>query len=312
MVAKVTIIAGCILLLLFLSCHREDHWPNDKCSLTNLEIETGKCTSPSTYDLTLNFKYHNAGNKFFNVYARNNKLIGTFKLADLPLTIKDFKRSGNEYDFIKIVINEHPDCFVVAEFKPPVCEEGECKIAELKTSVGACNADGTYHLLIDFKHQDAGNQFFNVFVRNDKLIGTYKLADLPLTLKNFQRSGNVYDFIKIAINDKPGCFVVAEFKPPACKEESCAITDLKTDIGECTSDSTYNLKINFEHHNAGNDYFDVFIRNNIRIGTYKLKDLPLTIKNFKVSGKDFDYLRICINDKADCCKAIEFKAPGCK
>ena len=283
-----------------------------KCSINELRTDIGECHSDGTYDLKINFNHHNAGNDYFNVYGRDAKLIGTYKLANLPVTIKNFKRSGNEHDFIKVVINDREDCFAVAEFKPPACEERKCSINELKTDVGECHSDGTYNLKINFNHHNAGNDYFNVYGRGGSLIGTYKLANLPVTINNFKRSGNEYDFIKVVINDRDDCFAVTDFKPPACEERKCAINDLRTDIGECTSDTTYNLTLNFNHQHAGNDYFDVFIRDNKRIGTYKLSQLPLTIKNFKLSGRDYEFIRVCINDQADCCKAIEFVAPNCR
>ena len=313
-VAKVNIIACCILIFAFLACQRETdlNMEEEACILSDLRIETGECTSDSTYKLSIHFKYENTGNDYFDVFTRNNHKIGSYKLKDLPISIDHFKRSGKDFDFIKIVIKDKPDCFLVAEFKPPICEERKCSINELRTDIGECHSDGTYDLKINFNHHNAGNDYFNVYGRNAKLIGTYKLANLPVTINNFKRSGNEYDFIKVVINDREDCFAVTEFKPPACEERKCAINDLRTDIGECTSDTTYNLTLNFNHQHAGNDYFDVFIRDNKRIGTYKLSQLPLTIKNFKLSGRDYEFIRVCINDQADCCKAIEFVAPNCR
>ncbi len=283
-----------------------------KCSINELRTEVGECHSDGTFDLKINFNHHNAGNEYFNVYTRDGKLIGTYKLANLPITIKNFKRSGNDHDFIKVVINHKPDCFAVAEFKPPACEERKCSINELRTEVGECHSDGTFDLKINFNHHNAGNEYFNVYTRDGKLIGTYKLANLPVTIKNFKRSGNDHDFIKVVINHKPDCFAIAEFKSPACEERKCSISELVIHKEECTSDSTYHLTINFKHQNAGNEYFEVFTRNNIRLGTYKLSSLPLKIRNFKKSGRDYDFLRVCINDKDDCCKAIEFITPDCR
>src|SRR5690606_18585368 len=242
---------------------------------------------------------------------REGKLIGTYELAKLPITIKNFKPSGHDHDYIKVAINDRPDCFAATEFKPPACKEPECSITDLKTDIGECNADGSYYLTINFDYKNPGNKLFDVFVREGKLIGTYELAKLPITIKNFKPSGREHDFIKVIINDQPNCFVVTEFKPPECKDQECTITDLKADIGECTSKTTYNLLINFNHNNSTNEYFEVFIRENVRIGTYKLSALPLKLKDFKYSGKDFDYIRICINDNAACCKVLEFRPPNC-
>ena len=214
-------------------------------------------------------------------------------------------------------VNIIAGCFLIFTFLACQREvslnlEEECVLNDLVIDTGECTSDSTYKLTINFKYQHTGSDFFDVFVRNNQKIGSYKLSDLPITIEQFKRSGNDFDFIKIVIKDKPDCFLVAEFKPPACEARTCSINELRTDVGECTSDTTYNLTINFNHHNAGNDYFDVFTRDNKRIGTYKLSGLPLTIKNFKLSGRDYDFIRVCINDKADCCKVIEFEAPKCR
>ena len=121
-VAKLHIIAGCLLIFTFLACQREVSLNiEEECILDDLVVTTGECTSDSTYKLTINFKYQHTGSDLFDVLVRNNKKIGSFKLADLPITIDHFKRSGNDFDFIKIVIKEKHACFLVAEFKPAVC-----------------------------------------------------------------------------------------------------------------------------------------------------------------------------------------------
>src|SRR5690606_35227255 len=185
--------------------------------------------------------------------------------------------SGKEFDFIKVIIKDNPECFAVAEFKPPACKEEECDISELSTDAGECLEDGTYKLTINFVYKNPGNKYFDVFAREGKLIGTYELAKLPITIKNFKPSGHDHDFIKVAINDRPDCFAATEFKPPACKEPECSITDLKTDIGECNADGSYNITINFDYKNPGNKYFDVYVREGKLIGTYELAKLPITI-----------------------------------
>lgn len=96
-----------------------------------------------------------------------------------------------------------------------------------------------------------------------------------------------------------------------CPSDQCEITNLTVDIGDCTGSGTYALTINFEYQNAGNDFFDVFVRNNEFIGFYSLADLPLTIPEFELSGFDYDYVKVCINDNPDCCMEIEFMPPNC-
>ena len=96
-----------------------------------------------------------------------------------------------------------------------------------------------------------------------------------------------------------------------CPVDECVITDLIVDIGDCTGSSTYELTINFAYQNPGNEFFDVFVRNNEFIGFFALADLPVTIPEFELSGFEFDYVKVCINDNPDCCNEIEFLPPNC-
>lgn len=310
---KVTSIVFWIFILALTGCQKDISFISDReCEISDLVIETGECTSNNAYHLTINFKHNLGNNHSFDIYTRNNQKIGTFKSSDLPIKIKDFKRSGNSHDFIKVVVHEKPGCFAVAEFEPPTCEKNKCLISDLRTETGECTSDNTYHLQINFKHNLPAQTTFELFTRNNNKLGTYKIQDLPIKIKDFKKSSSNHDFIKVVINGYPNCYLVHEFQSPECKKEECSITNLKVDIGECTSDNTYNLHINFNHANAGNAFFDVFIRDNKLIGTYKSSELPIKIKDFKTSGRNYDYIKVCINDNAHCCKAIEFKPPNCK
>ena len=283
-----------------------------KCKVSELKITTGECAEENTYQLTLDFDHANAGNDFFDVFVRENKRIGTYKLADLPVTIENFESSGNEYDFMKICINDNEECCKVAEFKAPDCQPEVCEIGELAIDPGECTGKNTYNLTLNFDHANAGNEHFNVYVRDNKLIGTYKLADLPITIENFESSGNEYDFMKICINDNEECCKVAEFKAPKCESQMCEISKLNLTSGACQTDSTYSLTINFDYKNPGNDLFEVYTRNNSYIGYFRLDELPLTIKDFKKSGLDYDYIKVCINDQENCCKEEEILSPKCE
>ncbi|NQU51127.1 MAG: hypothetical protein HQ522_01165, partial [Bacteroidetes bacterium] len=120
-----------------------------------------------------------------------------------------------------------------------------------------------------------------------------------------------YDFIKVCINDNADCCKVSEFLAPDCSVNECEIWGLSLTAGECITDSTYNLTINFNHQNTTNSWFEVFTRNNNNIGIFELSDLPLTITDFEKSGLEYDYIKIAINDNPDCIKANEIKPPGC-
>ena len=99
-----------------------------------------------------------------------------------------------------------------------------------------------------------------------------------------------------------------------CSDDSnnhCSINDLEITVGECNADGTYSLTLNFNYENPGNDYFEVYVRDDLLIGYYELTELPLTIEDFEISELDYDYIRVCINDVADCCQAMEWESPDC-
>ncbi len=195
------------------------------------------------------------------------------------------------------------------------CEDDdECEISELEVEVGECNNDETYSLTINFEYEGTDQEFFDLYVRNDEFIGYYALADLPLTIENFELSGYDNDYIKVCINDNLDCCEEIEWEAPDCdgNGDDCEISELEVEVGECNNDDTYSLTINFEYENTGDqEFFDLFVRNNVLIGYFALADLPLTIENFELSGYDNDYIKVCINDNSDCCEEIEWEAPDC-
>lgn len=301
-----------IALISMIACKKENSRV-DQCTIEKLIITPMECNTDSTYSVKIDFNHDGMEGQSFDVFVRNNEQIGNYSIDSLPIILKNFKRSGKEYDLIKICINDRLDCCLVEEFLPPKCEIEEVEIKAIRTKLGECTSDSTYRLTIDFDHSTlSANAKFNLFARNNKKIGTYPVKDLPLVLSNFQLSGKAEDFIKICIDGYPNSCKEYEFLPPICSVKKCSISNLKVDQGACTSDSTYALTINFKTENPGNEYFDVYVRNGISIGYYKLSDLPLTIKNFKESGKEYDYIKVCINDHPDCCQVIEFLTKDCK
>ena len=195
--------------------------------------------------------------------------------------------------------------------------EEVCEIRELIVEVGDCQSDSTYVIDINFGHANAANESFDVFLREDELISSNTLEDLPLRIEDFSPSGLEVDFIKICINDDPDCCQEIEFMPPSCLnedttiEELCEISNLVAEVGECTSDSTYILEINFEVANPDNESFDLFVRGDQLIDFFPITDLPIRLDSFSASGLDFDFIKVCVNDNPDCCQEIEFLPSDC-
>jgi len=198
---------------------------NTVCTIYDLEVITGDCNSDSTYNMTINFQYEEIGEQeFFNLYARNDELIGYFPLSSLPLTITNFPSSGENYDFVKVCINDTLDCCKEIEWIPPTCIiENNCEITSLDVVVGERNDDGsTYNLLLDFDFENTnGQEFFEIYFRDDVFYDYFQLSDLPITINDFPSSGLENDFIKIVINDMPECSENIEWINPCFSDTFC-------------------------------------------------------------------------------------------
>ena len=194
------------------------------------------------------------------------------------------------------------------------CEEDEellnCEITNMSIDVGDCISDSTYSLTLDFDYENPGNEYFDLFARDSAFLGYYKLSDLPLNL-DLMMSDLEYDYLLVSINDNSSCSSVIEWLPPNCGGGECEITNMSIDVGDCISDSTYSLTLDFDYENPGNEYFDLFARDSIYLGYYELSDLPLNLDTFMMSGLEYDYFLVSINDNSSCSSVIEWLPPDC-
>jgi len=192
------------------------------------------------------------------------------------------------------------------------CEDEElinCEITNLSIDVGDCVSDSVYNLTLDFDYENPGNEYFDLFARDSVFLGYYKLSDLPLNL-DLMMSGLEYDYLLVSINDNSSCSAAIEWLPPNCSGGECEITNLSVDVGDCVSDSVYNLTLDFDYENPGNEFFELFARDSVFLGYYKLSDLPLNL-DLMMSGLEYDYLLVSINDNSSCSAAIEWLPPDC-
>ncbi len=61
----------------------------------------------------------------------------------------------------------------------------DCAISNLSVTVGNCNPDYTYALTIDFNYINQESNEFRVYNSAGTIVGTYLLANLPITIPNY-------------------------------------------------------------------------------------------------------------------------------
>ena len=276
----------------------------DACEIWDLVIETGDCTSDSTYELTLDFNYANVSGDHFDLFA-NGTFFGFYAYSQLPLTIPNFPKSGNAYDWLKVCDNDNPDCCEVIEFMTVECGAGNCELWDLVVEVYDCEND-SFLVDIDFNYANVGADGFTI-QGNGLVYGTWDYGQLPITLALEADCETEYEFV-IKDVQYPDCQLVYELGEVCC--DACEIWDLVIETGDCTSDSTYELTLDFNYANVSGDHFDLFA-NGTFFGFYAYSQLPLTIPNFPKSGNAYDWLKVCDNDNPDCCEVIEFMTVEC-
>ena len=315
---KILFAAACLLIFLT-NCKKDEgnFSPLIACEIDSLSVTVGNCTSLSTYQVTIDFTYANPVDSIFIVHDRNFSVLGRWTLDQLPITIQNFPKGNSTYDYLKVgMFNQGPDtCQAEAEFLPPDCLDtiDFCLINDLEVIVGDCCADDSdfYELTINFFVQNPSTEFFDLFVRNGVLIGTYRFDQLPIRIAKFPKSGAMYDFIKIRDSGDGDCVIEHEFLSPDCSSTDCSISNFELEVGDCVCEDAYNITIDFDYQNATSDYFDVYVRNGEYLGSYRLDQLPLVIPNFEMSGNRDDYIKIVLNNDLDCSLEYEWTPPDC-
>lgn len=293
-------------------------FPYEPCELSKLHLKVGECHPDSTFQVILNFQVATpALVDSFDLWA-NAQYLGKFGINQLPLTIPNFPWNGNIFSTIRVCTGSAPHCCREKQFLNPACLPfGPCEVTNIFTQTGPCNLNGTYKLTVSFQATNPGNGQFSLYA-NNVLYGIFPLTAIPLVIPNFPASGNANDEIRICVNNAMGivpCCESKEFAAPNCSA-NCDIHDLTVITGDCTGDSTYQVKINFLVTGAPASSFQVFANGQL-FGTYTLNQLPLTIPNFPWNGGNNDVIKICLVNlnvppvAFNCCKTIEFAVPPC-
>jgi hypothetical protein len=294
-----------------------DCLPFGPCEITDIFLQTGPCTSDSTYKVTLNFNATNPGNGTFTV-SLHNDLIDTFNLTDVPLML-ELPWNGQQGDFITVCIlgaDSVPGavgCCRIKQFNVPACLF-PCSIVDVSLDPGDCDPlANTFQLHLDFEAINPGNALFEVW-GNGEYLGVFPLNALPILIPNFPANGNAVDVIKICINDQPDCCKTIEFQGPNC-DAPCEIYDLTVQTGDChPADSTYVVWVDFQVQNPGSNAFGLWANGQF-LGTFNLNQLPLQVPNFPWDGQGpNDLIKVCIvgnSGTLSCCRTLEFPTPDC-
>ena len=253
----------------------------EACSISNLFAEAHDCDENGQFLVDITFDYNNVTSPNFSIFGDGN-FYGLFGINEIDengfVTIGPFDEDAETvYGFVVQVQEQLGTCSSEDYFLGPIsCNEADsCAFSNLS----AINLCGT--LSVDFDYSNVTNQFFDLSL-DGELLDSYAYSDLPLSIE----LDEMPDQILISDNDNPDCFIDETISFVECMP--CEITDLIANR-ICISEET--VEINFNHNNAINQFFDLYV-DGLFYDSYEFASLPLeleldlTAAEIKVSEKD--------------------------
>lgn len=274
----------------------------DICELSNLTVETGECTGHNEFVLTLDFDVENAPGFGFDMFI-NGEFYEYFEYDELPLTLNEFPSSGNGLDTITVCDADNPDCCTSLVFESPECA---CSIFDATVQFIGCTSDSTFGVELEFFYENLPGDFVDVYF-DGVFIGFYSVNDIPLFIPNIPE-GDGNGVLGVCANDLNSCCTEVVVELVSCEGSECNIWDLIAEPGDCTSDSTFLLDIDFNYSNLPVDSILVY-GNEQLIGQYLVEPLLFQI-NFPVLG-NLTELTVCAVNAPDCCASYTFETPDC-
>ena len=108
---------------------------------------------------------------------------------------------------------------------------------------------------------------------------------------------------------EPDCCDTYSFTTPDCSLfGQCQINELVAEAGECNSDSTYGLVLEFNSLNLDIDSVIITGNGNF-IGQYEVTNQNISIAQFPVFDTPVTTLSVCAVGEPDCCDSFEFETP---
>jgi len=282
------------------------------CNIEELQFGFGDCQTDSTYILEVSFQYSNLLETDSVIITANDEFIGQYQLGLGLIIIENFPVFPNNLTVVTVCAVSAPDCCSTGEFETPNCEGGgDCHIYDLIVDVGDCQSDSTYILIVDFQFNNLPTDSVTI-TANEENIGTFHVHEGHIILEHFPVfPGNLTEIHVCALN-APDCCDVFVFETPNCEGgDECHLFDLVTHVGDCLTDSTYVLVVDFEFNNLHTDSV-LITANEEFIGQFHVHEGHIVIEHFPVFPGDNTVIHVCALGAPDCCDVYEFETPNCE
>jgi len=282
--------------------------PDCPCHIFELNVDILECTSDSTFAVALNFASENTPNHNIDVYL-DSIYLGFYNAQTLPLIITNVPE-GDGIGTLKVCASDHNDCCAEVGIPLKQCEGAECNIWDLFVEHGDCNSDTTYLLDFSFNYINLPGDSITV-TANGQYIGTYLIHPDFNRIEHFPVLESDTVHLLICAVGAPDCCEDFIYIAPDCSLfGQCNIWNLFSFIGECQTDSTYILHIEFNYANLPGDSVHITANGN-SIGDFPVNNGSIFIEDFPVLDSEQTTISVCAVGDDSCCGVLDFNTPNC-
>lgn len=280
------------------------------CVIYDLIVDTGLCNSDSTFSIDIVFDTLFFPGNTFVAYA-NGEVLDTFDLAPI-VHIADFPYTGF-FSAITVCALEDAECCATVEFEAPDCSTFlPCGIFNLVVEAGECTSSTSHILVLDFDYQELTSNFVMVRVNNAPILVT-GINEGHIVLENFPvtESGEVVVSV-CDVNNTTCCDSYTVVFPDCSTFGQCIISNLTAETGGCTSDTTFQMHLDFDYQFLPETDSVIVTANGETVGVFAVSANGLTITQFPLTAVPEIVVTVCALYAADtCCAEVTLIAPDC-
>lgn len=222
------------------------------CIIENVFAIESSCNGQGDFFAQLSFDHEYTSDSFY-VFG-NGRSEGPFPYSTSPTTITLGPYPGDcrtNYEF-QVIDQEDPLCQDEYQLGRICCDT--CEISNITAEAIDCNGDSCLIITVDFDHNGAGNNGFDVYSRLG-FFGSYSYNQLPLTIDCYPISGNSFEYLRVCDRDFPGCCEDIEFATLDCQGDTCAISELIVEVVDCTDMDSFYTSIDLTIENPCGESF---------------------------------------------------------
>ncbi len=282
-----------------------------QCRISNPEYTDLICNNALSYNLRLRFQHQGTGTTFRvrssggwqGVFERQ------FAYADLPVLLTGIPVPNTGVDTLTICDTQAPDCCVRLVVQVP-CRH-DCQLTDFQAEALPCiTAAGNYMVRLRMNHE-LTSPWFRLNV-NGQYYGTYRYADLPITVGPFPGNGQTAHAFRVQ-DSLFACVAETALPPVTCVTPPCRVADLQAYLINCSNTNTGGyLYVNFAYASVlpVDVPFDLYINNQL-LGTYNLSELPLMLPWPLLTPTLVFTVRVCIQGFPNCCAQVAAQRLPC-